>query len=169
MSKIRCGIGDCTYSHELARVVGRHKQAKHGIAGSAPSTLQRHKAKRHISIQAVASPVMRSLAVPEKAVKKEKKWQCPYCAKAPYNSDNGLRHHIENSHPAEFARLRSQGLGIVSHIPLTGRQLARGFSKNGHLPETKPVSLVEAIQVLQVEADTLLGVIARLRQLQQGS
>lgn len=147
MSKINCGIGDCPFSHELARVVGRHRLWAHGVRGASRSAV----AKRSIgNLQAVASPAV----VVEEKHKKQKKLKCQFCGKS-YSTQSGIYYHVKHEHPDE---LRLKKLKIIKSEPLNGTVRQK--------TQAKPVSLAEAIQVLQVEADTLAGVIARLRQLQ---
>ena len=125
MTKIKCGYGDCEYSHELSKVVGSHRRRVHGLTGVSHSAKARQK-RGGITIKAEVDPL-----------------QCTQCEHKPFGSKHGLQYHMEHSH----------GVG----------------NKNGHKKGVGPVvSLSEAIDVLQIEVDTMVGVIAKLKQLQGG-
>ncbi len=167
MAKIKCGIGDCQFSHELARVVGRHKLWVHKIQGKAPSSF--HRRNRLKKQQALAdSPLKvpqeeRTLTVPEPRPLKVKtprgkvRLECPYCPKI-LGSTTGMTYHLKHYHQEE-QRLEQPIRNI--------EPLKRGrVSQNGHAPLPQNVTLTEAIHVLQAEVDAHLQVIARLKQLQ---
>jgi hypothetical protein len=182
MSKVRCGIGDCTYSHALSRVVGKHRFQVHGVPGASYSA----KHNREISIQAVATPT---------EIIEENTFLCTKCDHAPFKSKHGLQYHIQAEHkkrklvkcrhcPKTFKSTTGRrhhetkqhpkmGRPILEAAPLFGtraisakkRTMYDALLKKGTRLDTshKTVSLTEAIQVLQHEIDARLDVIAKLR------